>query len=391
MRFLQVFSVSALAGLCLSGASLAQSTPADAAGGIRDLGCRADVVALQQLADRAAQGPSAVQQGINGLFALEAARVEDDGAIALLPAYCGLASGASVEDVLVAGLRLNGCRLTESTAESILGPMGLDLSNTTPAVEVLVARGDATLIDDAVLMLGAPLCDGAGDDVEVDLGSDVAGAILDAARSNGCRITEDIAEATFPSMGISMSEAENVAEVMIAAGQARFNGNVLEVLAPLCVANGGSAPRPPVPSGSGALGSPDWPAFLALFEAHGCAMAYEPAALVAGDYGLDIRVADELADQLFADELAAEDDDLLVLDPSVCTPDEDSVLNTLKLDLVVEMLARDCASTLLDLTQWAASSGQDRMLAQRAISSMMREDRLVRDRLTLVLDHPNCG
>ncbi|MBM1219416.1 hypothetical protein JQU17_04345 [Ponticoccus sp. SC2-23] len=382
---------SRIAGLSiLAMPAAAEIAPADMAGLLREAECRVDAASLQSIAEDRGLDADEVQDAVQNLFALGASRVAEDGAVELAPAYCGLFAADTVEEVLIAGLRLNGCRMGESTAEGLLAPLGLDRTNTTPAVEALVARGDAQLIDDSILILSPEVCDGAGTEAGVDPGSDILATILDLAGANGCRITEEVAETGFAAAGISISEAEEVAEEMIAAGQARFMSDVFEILPPLCIAAEGTAPPPPASSDLVAMRNPDWPAFLALFSGYGCAMTYEQAVMMGPEFGLDIRAADELADQLMDAGLASEGGDFLILDPSVCAPGPESALNSLKLDLMIEMVARDCTASLLDLTQWAAETGDDRMLAQRAISALLREDRLVQDSLALVLDHPDC-
>jgi hypothetical protein len=382
--------ISTVSAIFLSGAVLAQASPNETAAMIRDAGCRLDPWAFQDMAGQGGRNVLDIQQGVNRLLTLGAARIDPDGAIALEPAYCGLSDDTTVEEVLVAGLRLNGCRATESSAEGLLLPLGLDSTNATPAVEALVARGDARLIDDAVLFLSPELCGDAAVLPALAPVPDTLAAILDLAAANDCQINEETAETGFALLGISIDAAEAVAEEMIAAGQARLSSDIFEVLPPLCVV--GEARSPPLASSDPvALRSPDWPAFLALFEAHGCAMAYRPASLVAAEYGLSIRAADTLAENLMDAGLATESGDFLVLDPSLCTAAPDSDMNLLKLDVMVEVMGRNCSASLLELTQWASETGQDRLAAQRAISALLREDRLIQDGLTLVLDHPDCG
>lgn len=384
------FTAGFATAMLLTMPAAAEIAPSDIAGFLREEGCQVDAAGAQAIAETRGLDASEVQDAIQNLLNLGMSRVAGDGSIQLQPAYCGLIAADSIEDVLVAGLRLNGCRLGESTAEALLRPLGLDRSNTTPAVEALVARGDAALLDDTVLILSPELCDGAGKEPSVDPGSDVLAAILDIAGANDCRITEEVAESGFAAAGISISDAEEVAEEMIAAGQARFMSDVFEVLPPQCIAGNGAPPPPPASPELVAMENPDWPAFLALFSGYGCAMTFGQASMIAPEYGLDIGAADELADQLMDAGVAYEGGDFLVLDEAVCAPGPDSALNTLKLDLMIELVDRDCSASLLDLTQWAAETGDDRMLAQRAISALMREDRLVQDGLALVLDHPDC-
>ena len=120
-------------------------------------------------------------------------------------------------------------------------------------------------------------------------------------------------------------------------------------------------------------------------------MAFEPASLVAGQYGLDIAAGDELADHLMDAGLAEVGGDVLMLDPSVCTPAEQSDFNMLKLDLMMAMMSGDCSGSLIDMSNLVLELGGAQSDVQRVIGAMRNDGTLVRDGLTMRLQHPNCG
>lgn len=378
----------------------AEISPIDMASVLREGGCRTEVAEVQARVDAQGLAANDVQAAMATLFALGASTVADDGALWLERGYCGLTGSATEIDVLVAAMRLNGCQMTESQAEFLLAPMGLDRTNTTPAVEALVADGMATLVDDTVFTLGAELCAGADGIVGVaavapsdpgDSGGDLTQLLIAIASENGCEIDEDTAEREFPLRGIDMGTAEDAAEEMIAMGRARFDADVFTILPPLCTpAEDGTQPQLEA-SDPVALRNAAWPAFQALFQAHGCGMAFEPASLIAGDYGLDIDAADELADELMDAGLAEVGGDVLMLDPSVCTPSPDSDANFMKLDLMMTMMSVDCSTSLLDLTSMMGVGADEAGAMQRAMLDMIQSGRLRQEGLNLVLDHPNCG
>lgn len=384
-----------IAGITLLALPAAAEIPAgDIASLLRDAGCRADAATIQSRAEAGGFDTDGAQQAVQGLIGLGAARVAEDGSVVLDAAYCGLGPDTTAEEVLVAALRLHGCRLMESAADELLAPFGLDRTNTTPAAEALVARGDAELFGQEVLTLAPALCDGAATEEQPASVSDEVGAIVAVANDTGCVITAGRAEALFAPYGFDMNALEAAAQGLIDAGQARLLDDGFEIFPPLCAASpeGGTESGDP-PLGATepvALRNPDWPAFQTLLADHGCEMEYGAAWVAAADYGLGPSAAGDLVDQLFNAGLLDEAGGVMTLDMSVCTPSADSGRNNLVLDLTMEMILMQCKLTLLDLSYWASDTGVDRMLAQGVISDLLREGRLGLEGVSLVLDHPEC-
>ena len=107
--------------------------------------------------------------------------------------------------------------------------------------------------------------------------TDVRQLLIDHAKANGCALTEDYAEATFPKLGLTQDDVTGVVGDMIAAGEATADGGTFRLSAELCT--GEAAPKV-MPTVSPLMGR-----VIEVFRAHGCAMTEDegvPALLAAG-------------------------------------------------------------------------------------------------------------
>lgn len=111
--------------------------------------------------------------------------------------------------------------------------------------------------------------------------TNVRQAVIDVAKASNCIITEDIAEASFPALGLTQDDVGIVVEDMVLADEAELIDNALHLSPALCSGAAEVAPvEPAIPPVSPLMAK-----VIEVFQAHGCTMdeaAGMPALMAAG-------------------------------------------------------------------------------------------------------------
>ena len=111
--------------------------------------------------------------------------------------------------------------------------------------------------------------------------TDVRAAVIDVAKASDCMITEEIADASFPKLGLTQDDVGLVVEDMISKGEAEIVDSALHLSSDLCAGSGAmTVTEPAVPTVS-----PLMARVIEVFHANGCSLNEDkglPAFLAAG-------------------------------------------------------------------------------------------------------------
>lgn len=121
--------------------------------------------------------------------------------------------------------------------------------------------------------------------------TDIRQLVIDTALANNCQLTDAIAEATFPALGLTKEDVGPVVEEMRAAGEAEVVGDALTLSPELC---GGEAvaAAPEVPEVS-----PTMAQVIAVFQEHGCTMTEEEGEPALAAAGISEEATDALGEE----------------------------------------------------------------------------------------------
>jgi len=146
-------------------------------------------------------------------------------------------------DRFIAIFEQHGCVLSQKDAPLVLGGNGISKQESRVIVEELMGAGQAFL-EGSDLRLSPEIC--TSQDPSDQSNAEAVKSILDKhaqflklVQENGCKMSEDDAEAILPPHGISMEEAEDIFGSWLASGQAKFEfeGDVLMLGDELCAGN----------------------------------------------------------------------------------------------------------------------------------------------------------
>lgn len=135
-----------------------------------------------------------------------------------------------VRDRFVEAVRANGCSVSEAEAGTVLGAAGLTMEQVDGIADAMLAEGVGHPAGD-VFHLSDALC---GDVARAR--PDPKAILVRAVREAGCTMTEDVAGATLPGLGLTEEVTGEVAEAMVQAGEATLEGGALRLSPALCAA-----------------------------------------------------------------------------------------------------------------------------------------------------------
>jgi hypothetical protein len=212
-----------------------------------------------------------------------------------------------VRQILIETARLSDCRLTEEIAEAIFPPLGLTEDQVGEVAQEMLAAGEAEISGGAFVLSSEP-CGG----VEVapvvpavPPVSPLMARVIEVFRQNGCTMTEETGMPALAAAGISEADLDSLRQETEALVEARLvvrdeAALTIRIAEPLC-------------SGAVVAADPAEP-LIRMLEAHGCALTQEEAEGLVADYGITLKVADEMADSLMERGLARQEGSRLVLE-----------------------------------------------------------------------------
>lgn len=158
--------------------------------------------------------------------------------LTLVPALCDPAAAGDIRATLVAALRMNGCRMTEAEAASILTGLGLTMEMTRDVAEAMDEAGELT-VDAGTATLSAALCEGTGDVLPSP-----RGAVLTALRGAGCAMTEGALIAALEARGMDPAIPPALVADMQAQGDLVGKAGQVALTHDVCIAQVAAAPAP---------------------------------------------------------------------------------------------------------------------------------------------------
>jgi hypothetical protein len=140
--------------------------------------------------------------------------------------------------------------------------------------------------------------------------TDIRQLVIDTASANGCQLSDALAEATFPAMGLTKDDVGPVVEEMSAAGEVEVIDKVLHLSADLCTGDAAAPVEAMAPDVSATMAQ-----VIAVFQAHGCTMTEDegmPALEAAG-------LTEETLDGINDESEALMEAGLMVMDEAALT------------------------------------------------------------------------